>query len=45
MTGCSAHDIRVHNTRRFTAGGARAMLAAAGFAAIEARYWNACCCR
>jgi SAM-dependent methyltransferase len=37
----SAHDARVHNARRFTAGGARALLAAAGFAAIEARYWNA----
>ena len=37
----SAHDIRVHNTRRFTASGARAMLEAAGFAAVEARYWNA----
>lgn len=37
----SAHDIRVHNTRRFTATGARAMLEAAGFAAVEARYWNA----
>lgn len=37
----SAHDVRVHNDRRFTAGGARALLAAAGFAAIEARYWNA----
>ncbi|WP_198377786.1 class I SAM-dependent methyltransferase, partial [Neoroseomonas rubea] len=37
----SAHDIRVHNTRRFTAGGARAMLEAAGFAGVEARYWNA----
>lgn len=37
----SAHDARVHNDRRFTAGGARAMLAEAGFAAVEARYWNA----
>lgn len=37
----SAHDARVHNLRRFTAGGARALLAAAGFGAIEARYWNA----
>ena len=37
----SAHDARVHNSRRFTAGGARALVAAAGFAAIEARYWNA----
>lgn len=37
----SAHDARVHNERRFTAGSARTMVAAAGFAAIEARYWNA----
>ncbi len=37
----SAHDERVHNSRRFTAGAARAMVAAAGFTAIEARYWNA----
>jgi SAM-dependent methyltransferase len=37
----SAHDERVHNARRFTAGGARALLAEAGFAAIESRYWNA----
>ncbi|BDG73091.1 class I SAM-dependent methyltransferase [Roseomonas fluvialis] len=37
----SAHDERVHNSRRFTAGGARALVASAGFAAIEARYWNA----
>jgi len=37
----SAHDERVHNSRRFTAASARALVAAAGFAAIEARYWNA----
>lgn len=37
----SAHDIRVHNDRRFTAGAARAMVEAAGFAAVQARYWNA----
>jgi ubiquinone/menaquinone biosynthesis C-methylase UbiE len=37
----SAHDIRVHNARRFTATDARALLEQAGFAAIEARYWNA----
>lgn len=37
----SAHDVRVHNDRRFTAAGARAMLAQAGFTRIEARYWNA----
>lgn len=37
----SAHDERVHNSRRFTATDARALLAAAGFTAIDARYWNA----
>ena len=37
----SAHDIRVHNARRFTAAEARALLEQAGFTAIEARYWNA----
>jgi hypothetical protein len=37
----SAHDIRVHNARRFTATNAQALLEQAGFAAIEARYWNA----
>ena len=37
----SAHDVRVHNDRRFTAGAARAMVEAAGFTAVEARYWNA----
>ena len=37
----SAHDVRVHNDRRFTAAGARALLRQAGFAGIEARYWNA----
>jgi SAM-dependent methyltransferase len=36
----SAHDRRVHNARRSTAGGARAELAAAGFSGIRARYWN-----
>ncbi len=36
----SAHDRRVHNVRRFTAAGARALLAAAGFTAIRTRYWN-----
>jgi SAM-dependent methyltransferase len=36
----SAHDARVHNARRFTAGGVRALLAAAGFADVRARYWN-----
>jgi ubiquinone/menaquinone biosynthesis C-methylase UbiE len=37
----SAHDIRVHNARRFTADLGRALLAEAGFTAIETRYWNA----
>lgn len=37
----SAHDTRVHNARRFTSRGARALLAAAGFTAIRTRYWNA----
>lgn len=36
----SAHDRRVHNLRRFTAGGARRAVEAAGFVGIEARYWN-----
>ncbi|WP_237182252.1 class I SAM-dependent DNA methyltransferase [Roseomonas marmotae] len=36
----SAHDTRVHNARRYTAAGATALLRAAGFEAIEARYWN-----
>jgi SAM-dependent methyltransferase len=36
----SAHDHRVHNTRRFTAHGARALLANAGFHAVRTRYWN-----
>lgn len=36
----SAHDRRVHSVRRFTAGGARALLAAAGYAGIATRYWN-----
>ena len=36
----SAHDRRVHNSRRFTATGVRALLVGAGFAAIRARYWN-----
>jgi SAM-dependent methyltransferase len=37
----SAHDLRVQNARRYTAGGLRALLAAAGFTAIRAGYWNA----
>ena len=36
----SAHDARVHNARRFTAGETRALLAGAGFAEVRARYWN-----
>jgi SAM-dependent methyltransferase len=36
----SAHDLRVHNARRFTRDGAAALLRAAGFGAIEGRYWN-----
>jgi SAM-dependent methyltransferase len=37
----SAHDLRVHNTRRFTAGSASSLLRAAGFTEIRPRYWNA----
>lgn len=37
----SAHDAKVHNARRFTAGTARALLAGAGLADIRTRYWNA----
>ncbi len=37
----SAHDIRVHNARRCTAGQVRALLGAAGFTAVKTRYWNA----
>jgi hypothetical protein len=36
----SAHDVRVHNARRFTAGGARRLAEAAGFVRIAVRYWN-----
>ncbi len=36
----SAHDMRVHNGRRFTAGGIRRALVAGGFARVTARYWN-----
>jgi SAM-dependent methyltransferase len=35
-----AHDVRVHNARRFTRGGAAALLREAGFAAIAGYYWN-----
>ncbi len=37
----SAHDLRVRNSRRFTASGTRRLLAASGFTAIRTRYWNA----
>jgi SAM-dependent methyltransferase len=36
----SAHDQRVHNVRRWTAGQTRAALLAAGFGTIRCRYWN-----
>lgn len=36
----SAHDVRVHNARRYTARRAAAVLAAAGFTDVSARYWN-----
>jgi len=36
----SAHDQHVHNARRYTAGGARARLAEAGFRVEAAGYWN-----
>ncbi len=36
----SAHDARVHNARRFTAGQTAALLRAAGFAPLRVRYWN-----
>ncbi|MFC0409311.1 class I SAM-dependent methyltransferase [Roseomonas elaeocarpi] len=36
----SAHDRRVHNARRYTAPEAHRLLRRAGFAEIEARYWN-----
>ncbi|WP_137180425.1 class I SAM-dependent methyltransferase [Roseomonas sp. AR75] len=36
----SAHDLRVHNARRFTRDGAARLLAEAGFTAIQGRYWN-----
>jgi ubiquinone/menaquinone biosynthesis C-methylase UbiE len=37
----SAHDVRVHTARRFTAEQATRLLHAAGFQRVEARYWNA----
>ena len=36
----SAHDIRVHNARRFEQAATRAQLEAAGFDAPDARHWN-----
>ena len=36
----STHDRRVHNTRRFTAASARALLQGAGFEHVQTRYWN-----
>ena len=36
----SAHDVHVHNARRYTAPQARAILAAAGFTAVSCGYWN-----
>ncbi len=36
----SAHDVRVHNARRFTRAGATRLLEEAGFTQICGRYWN-----
>jgi len=36
----SAHDVRVHNARRFTRAGATRLLESAGFVRIAGRYWN-----
>jgi SAM-dependent methyltransferase len=36
----SAHDRRVHNTRRFTRGEVRALLARHGFRVVRSSYWN-----
>lgn len=36
----SAHDVHVHNVRRYTAGQARRMVAAAGFTTVSGGYWN-----
>jgi hypothetical protein len=36
----SAHDLRVHNVRRFTRGQARALLAGHGFQVVKSSYWN-----
>lgn len=37
----SAHDLRVHNARRYTTRNAGGLLEAAGFASVCPRYWNA----
>ena len=37
----SAHDRRVHNARRHTAGQLADLLHRAGFAGVRVRYWNA----
>jgi SAM-dependent methyltransferase len=37
----SAHDVRVHNARRFAPAETRAMLERAGFRAARTRFWNA----
>ena len=36
----SAHDRRVHNARRYAAGGVRRALTTAGFSNVRVRYWN-----
>lgn len=36
----SAHDVHVHNKRRYTLGQARRRLAEAGFTAVSGGYWN-----
>lgn len=36
----SEHDIAVDNAQRYTAGGVRRLLAAAGFTGIRTSYWN-----
>lgn len=36
----SAHDHHVHNARRYTAGGASALLLGSGFRLVRAGYWN-----
>jgi SAM-dependent methyltransferase len=37
----SQHDLAVHNVRRYTAAGVRALLGSAGFTGIRTGYWNA----